>query len=100
MSRSHAAGLAEGLGAVRAAGLVHRDVKPSSVLLGRDGPRLIDFGVAWNAQSTVLTAVGTIFGSPAYMSPEYAVAVANAAPSVSAGGRVGLRRRAQPSAGP
>ena len=68
-----AAGLAEGLGAVHAAGLVHRDVKPSNVLLGRDGPRLIDFGVAWDAQSTVLTTAGTIFGSPAYMSPEYAV---------------------------
>ena len=68
-----AAGLAEGLGAVHAAGLVHRDIKPSNVLLERDGPRLIDFGVAWDAQSTVLTQAGTIFGSPAYVSPEYAV---------------------------
>ena len=68
-----AAGLAEGLGAVHAAGLVHRDVKPSNVLLSADGPMLIDFGIAWDAQSTVLTEAGTIVGSPQYMSPEYAI---------------------------
>ena len=67
-----AEGLAEGLGAIHAAGVVHRDLKPPNVLLAEDGPRVIDFGISRAAEATMLTSTGVIFGSPAFMSPEQA----------------------------
>lgn len=57
------------LAAIHEAGIVHRDFKPQNVLLGPDGPRVIDFGIA-RAHGTALTTTGQIVGTIAYMSPE------------------------------
>ena len=67
-----AAGLAEALRAVHAAGLVHRDLKPANVLLADDGPHVIDFGISRAFQGTQLTSAGMVIGTPGYMSPEQA----------------------------
>ncbi|GAA2113908.1 hypothetical protein GCM10009780_70980 [Actinomadura alba] len=60
---------ATALAAIHEAGVVHRDFKPSNVLLGPDGPRVIDFGIARDTESP-LTLTNSIIGTPAYMAPE------------------------------
>jgi serine/threonine protein kinase len=65
--------LAEGLRAVHDAGLVHRDLKPANVMLGPDGPIVIDFGLArLRDRDEHLTGTGHPVGTLAYMSPEQA----------------------------
>ncbi|WP_052710835.1 PASTA domain-containing protein [Pseudofrankia sp. DC12] len=66
-----AVSVASALTVIHAAGLVHRDLKPSNVLLSQFGPRVIDFGVAWAADSVAVTR-DLVVGTPAFMAPEQA----------------------------
>ncbi len=68
-----AGGLAEALAAVHAVGVVHRDVKPSNVLLEGNDPVLIDFGLARAAEDASVTMTGWMMGTPAYLTPEIAL---------------------------
>ncbi|MBK3575329.1 protein kinase [Streptomyces sp. MBT65] len=63
---------AEALQAVHQAGVIHRDMKPSNILIGSDGPWIIDFGIARAADATQLTRSGGLIGTPQFMSPEHA----------------------------
>ncbi|MGP3962759.1 protein kinase domain-containing protein [Nonomuraea sp. 3N208] len=65
--RRLAVGAATALTAIHQAGIVHRDLKPDNIIMGPDGLRVIDFGVA---REVGPTASGPIMGTPGYMPPE------------------------------
>ncbi|MEU5595149.1 protein kinase [Streptomyces sp. NPDC020298] len=65
------AALAEALAHVHAAGVVHRDVKPSNILMDEAGaPHLTDFGISRLIDATAHTADGALVGTAAYLAPE------------------------------
>jgi cold shock CspA family protein/predicted Ser/Thr protein kinase len=65
------AGVAAALDAIHEAGIVHRDLSPSNVILSGSGPKVIDFGIARALGSDIRhTQAGRPIGTPAYMAPE------------------------------
>ncbi|RMG06514.1 MAG: serine/threonine protein kinase, partial [Planctomycetota bacterium] len=76
--------LAQGLAAIHALGILHRDLKPDNVILGTDGAKLVDFGVARAPASDDLrlTREGSWVGTPLYVAPEALLGEACAASDV------------------
>lgn len=65
---------ARGLHAAHVAGVVHRDVKPSNLLITRDGTvKITDFGIALGANQAPMTAAGMVMGTAQYLPPEQAM---------------------------
>jgi hypothetical protein len=63
--------VAQGLAFAHSQGIIHRDLKPANILLTSErNPKISDFGIAKLSQSSQLTQVGSVLGSPRYMSPE------------------------------
>lgn len=65
-----AAKLTDAVRAVHAAGIVHRDIKPTNVMVSASGPVLVDFGIAMGEGESHVTRTGLVMGTPGFIAPE------------------------------
>lgn len=87
MLRTFSFGMAEGLAALHAAGIAHRDIKPGNVILSPDGPKIVDFGIAVEIGTERSTDASASYGTPGWSAPErYSGAAADPAADVFAWG--------------
>lgn len=62
--------LSSAVEAVHAAGIIHRDIKPTNVMISATGPVLVDFGIAMGAGESHVTRTGLVMGTPGFIAPE------------------------------
>lgn len=62
--------LIEAVKAVHQAGIIHRDIKPTNVMIAATGPVLVDFGIAMGTDESHVTRTGLVMGTPGFIAPE------------------------------